>query len=750
VKLDAAALRRGVRSGWVPAVVTLLAAVVALLTHGVSVVDVARFSAYVLLGLALPGLVLWRLLVHRPGSTLVGDTVYGITLAIAVELVVYVACGHAGHPGWARVWPLVPLALFLVPACRRRVWRRAAAPQPLWWSWGMAGLLVFALTVLTKVAWAVSPLTSEALRRPYVDIPYQLSLVSALSRRVKADLPFVQGEPLYYHWFDHAHLAAEAHATAIEPVVLLSRLDMILVVAVVLVGSATLAQRVSRSPLAGLVATGVLTLGGSALIWPHFTPLFLNTSAYISPTTTFACAVLVGCVAITVELVDPDSPGPPTAWVAAALLVAASSGAKGSALPVLLAGWVSLLLMALLLRRRVNWPALGLLALGVLAFLAAQKYVYGPSKQGTAVLPFGLGGYIAHDYGLVEDPGDASVGLRGVVVTTYLVIRLSSMVAIAGLFTPRTWRHPWAHFLVGAVVGGAGATMMLDSATRNQVYFLLVTPVFVATAVGWGLVELLRRVSRPVAVKVLLGFLAAGALTSLALLFAEPQPYADSDVTLPWFVAETLLLAVVTVVIAVVMVVLARSRPAWRHAAPLACAAFVVGLGVVTGPLHALDITEKVSADDRPSIPEEPEIALGGIQSARWLRDHSSPDAVVATNSHCRFPAPRRCDHRAFWISAYSERQVLVEGWSYTSRSSDEAAKQGLSVPFMDFWDQDLLTLNNLALIHPTRQRLERLHRHHGVTWLFVDKRYQADLPALKRLTKKRMETENYAVFELR
>ena len=235
MKLDVAALPQRARSGWIPAGITVVAVAVALLTHGISVSETLRFAAYCVLGLVLPGLVLWRLLVPRAGSPLLADAVFGTSLAIAVELFVYVAFAHEGHPGLAVLWPVVPLALLLVPACRRRVWRRAQA-QPIWWSWGMGALVVLALVVLDKVAWERAPLSSEGLRSPYVDIPYHLSLVSGLSRNVKTDLPFVEGEPLYYHWFNHAHVAAERHATGIEPVLLMSRLDMVLIVGIVLLG----------------------------------------------------------------------------------------------------------------------------------------------------------------------------------------------------------------------------------------------------------------------------------------------------------------------------------------------------------------------------------------------------------------------------------------------------------------------------------------------------------------------------------
>ena len=105
---------------------------------------------------------------------------------------------------------------------------------------------------------------------------------------------------------------------------------MLIPVVLVLLGSGLIAQRVARSPLAGVVAIGVLTLGGSAVLWPHFAPIFLTTSTYLSPTTPFGCAILTGCIAITIEIVDPDDRPPPTAWIAAVLLIGASAGAKGT------------------------------------------------------------------------------------------------------------------------------------------------------------------------------------------------------------------------------------------------------------------------------------------------------------------------------------------------------------------------------------------------------------------------------------
>jgi len=750
MKPSAPALRRLVRSGWVPLALTTMATTATLWFQGVSVGEIVRFGTYCTLGLVLPGLVLWRLLVSRAGGNLVADAVFGTSLALAVELVVYFSCAHLGRPEVAWLWPVLPIAGSLVRGVRPWVWRRAER-QPVWWSWAVAGLLMLSVAVMARLIWASAALTSVGLRKPYVDIPYHLSLVAGLSRRVSTDLPFVEGEPLYYHWFTHAHLAAERHATGIEPIVLISRLDMLLLVGIVLLGAAAVAQRVSRSALAGLVATGVLTLGSSALLWPQFEPLFLTTLLYLSPTTPFACAILVGCIAISVELLDTDVGTPRTAWVTAIILLAASSGAKGPALPVLLAGWVSVILMALLLRRRVHWPAIGLALIGLSYLLLAKKLVYGDSAQGIGLLPFGLGSRLARSQGLPSEATGGSLGLRATVGSLYVLIRISCLIAVLGLFTRKNWRVPQAHFLVGSIVGGVGATLLLDSSTRNQVYFLLVTPVFVAAVTGWGFAELLQRVASPIGARVAVGFLAVGVATSLVLLNTPPEAFErDEGVTLVDLLTQPLVVLGLLLVLATALLVVARSRGRpWNGTASLACASLVIGLGLSGGPLRAGDISLFSPKDEAAATATVPVIGVGGISAARWLRAHSSPDAVVATNSHCLAPLPRRCDHRAFWIAGYSERQILLEGWSYATRAWELAEKEGVSEPLLPFWHPGRQRENDQAFLAPTRARLQRLHDRHGVDWLFVDKRFPVRLRALEKFADLRLDERSYAIFRI-
>jgi hypothetical protein len=107
----------------------------------------------------------------------------------------------------------------------------------------------------------------------------------------------------------------------------------------------------------------------------------------------------------------------------------------------------------------------------------------------------------------------------------------------------------------------------------------------------------------------------------------------------------------------------------------------------------------------------------GGAEAARYIRDHSAVTDRLATNSHCT-PVydPDRCDTRNFWLSAYAERRVLVEGWAYTPTA--QSGKNAMNGPF---WDPSLLALNDKAFRDPTKPTLDYLWTKYGVRWLVYD-----------------------------
>lgn len=194
----------------------------------------------------------------------------------------------------------------------------------------------------------------------------------------------------------------------------------------------------------------------------------------------------------------------------------------------------------------------------------------------------------------------------------------------------------------------------------------------------------------------------------------------------------------------VLLASVAPDRPALRGAGPLLIIALVMGFSLpnVATLLASPFVGERLSGETIPG---------DGVAAARWLRDHSDTGDVVATNLHCRglLHRPEVCDARHFWVSGYSERRMVVEGWAYTQRATASAMELGVSDRTVPFWDQTLLALNDLAFSHPTPAVLAALQDQLGVRWLFADLT-GADSDALVRMADLRYREGTFAVYELR
>jgi hypothetical protein len=747
--LVAARLRRSV-AALVPVALALLFTAISLHHSQVAGRDVVVFTGYVVLGLALPGFVLWRLLVSHGTWSLVADLACGASLAYATELATYMVCAHFDHPGVAFLWPVVPVGVSLLPRWRTQVWRRPEAITPLWVPWSLSSLVVYAVALLTRQVWDPSPLSGRAVRAPYIDIPYHLSLIGALSRHVPVDIPAVTGEPLYYHWFVHADLAAARHATGIEPLVLLTRLGPLAMMVVVIVGVAALSHRLTGSWIAGITASVLLCCAGGAALSQDFGELFLSSRIFVSPTTIFAMALLIATAAATFELLRP---GPSTRWtyglwLVLALMLAAVSGAKGSLLPIVLAGYLCAVLMALLFQRRLDRAALGMLGIGVVWFLLAQKFIYGGSSQGTATQPFAIGERVAVNLHLAAS-GHVSLRLAIAVSALYLGCRVTFWSGAAGLFTRDVWKDPRAHFVVGTSLAGIGAVVALGSASLNEVYFLLVAPPVLAISSAWGFSVLAKRLPRAVAVRVLSVSVPVGIGVGFVFrdLYGLQHPLTMS-------LARAFLPAVAAISLCVLagLVIALTSGHHRRLATMLALTSAVAALGLPQAIADGTNIVTSPHAQFRQTGQDKlvPYIGVGGIGAARWLRDHSAVSDLVATNVHCLHPHAAACDHRTTWIAAFTERQMLLEGWAYTFRSAGEAAKQNVPVALVAFWRPSELENNDLAFEVPTAARIAVLRQRYGVAWMFADTRYPVDLTALRAVADLKYHVGVYDVFKLR
>ncbi|MGS2648955.1 hypothetical protein, partial [Streptosporangium sp. LJ11] len=176
----------------------------------------------------------------------------------AVEVFAYIGARAVGVPLLVLVWPIGTCLLFLAVPRLRRHWRASPRREraPLWWSWSVASIFTYLLLWSAVSFFGTHALVWPALGSSSVDMPFHLALVGELRHHMPPTVPMVAGEPLFYHWFVYAHLAAVSWVTGVEPLVLLLRLGALPMLAafVVLVGMT--GRRVTGSWAGALLAVG--------------------------------------------------------------------------------------------------------------------------------------------------------------------------------------------------------------------------------------------------------------------------------------------------------------------------------------------------------------------------------------------------------------------------------------------------------------------------------------------------------------
>lgn len=678
-----------------------------------------RAGLGVLLTQVLPGFVLWRALRPRRGW-LVEDLALGAACGAALAVPAQVVSLVAGFGPLRWLLPLaVAVVLMAVPGSRQRVlgaqWR--ALP---WW-WGPAVGLVGVKAVSVGVSIFSQPMTPvHGWMRQYIDLPYHLALAGELAHHFPPHQPQVAAEPLHYHWLSYAWMAqvGSTSGTGLD-VVLLRFMPVYVAILLTLVIAAT-ALRLSRLPAAGPVAAGTAMLLGALPLWGSAETSFLPMTP-LSPTLGFGAVVVCPAIALLALRWRAEAP-PGSIWVLA-LLVTVAGGAKGSFVPVLLAGCVTALAVALLLRsatRRV--VALDTAMVGVVLVLLLSLVFHG--NEG--------GMKLTHFTALATSRGSKIIGTAAVSrgdlpkleVLLGAALVLPGMAAVVGLLRQRTTaRDPMSWFLLGSSAAGVGAVLLLLHPSESQFYFTKSAGVMLALAVGCGLSQLVADVRARSWLPVVAGALGGWWLIGVAGHFgvraqSSPQPVERALLAMLLLVGGLALLAFGIVVVSML---LGRRGNADPVATGRRGAGFTVCLlvGLLVAGSAAAAAHPRFTGTKLLGGPNQPDsVSAGQLAAARYLHDRAGPDDVVMTNRHCRVPRGRICDHRVFWIAAYAERRVLVEGWAYTAKANSA----GGGAPFKGpFWDPALLRLNDGFFTDPTQAAARQLWAL-GVRWAFVDR----------------------------
>jgi hypothetical protein len=738
---------------WLPLAATLTYLMGVLLAADTAPSDLLRYAAYVLLALLVPGTLVYRALRGTP-HTLVEDVAMGAVVGLVLELPAWALASVFDLRAWLWAWPLAVVAAFAAVPQLRRHWRvRGYATVPVGWSWSVGGIVAFFTTYLSSTFLERNPIlpTSEDTRQ-YVDLAYQLSLAGEAKHHIPLHVPQVADEPLFYHWFGYAHMASTSLIGHIDLPVVALRLTIPALCAAAVVLTAVVGWRVSGKPYAGAVAAALFFGVGEFNFTDPVTMPFGTQAGFViwhGMSMIYSWVLLIGLVAVLADRIDgrPDHERPVPAlgggaYALAALLLFASSGAKASSLPVVAVALAVTAVAVLVSRRSIPWSVVALGLLTVAAQLFAVAALFRFQSYGLALDPF----WSFERFWSPAAVHPTVVGVLAVVVAFLVNMQLRAAGIIVFTWLRRGRLEPVAWFLLGGAVAGPAIYLALRQAADGNQYFTRAGFTFAVLLSAWGYVLAYERarLSREGA-----WLLAASSAVFVAVLVALESRFAETGASTPGATASSLdpllpllrwamVLAAVGLGLAAVWVALRRSLPALRGRGAVVAMTAVLLAGA---PGLVMDMRKSHAVPNGGAFGTV-SLPASRVDAARWVRDHSRPSDVVATNVHC-LPASlsEGCDPRSFWLSAYSERRVLVEGWAFAPRVSASGSSA--------FWDPELLRRNDDAFTAPTETGLADLRAFEGVRWLVADRLGMTESTLLRSLARLRYENDRIAVYEL-
>ncbi|GAB3873018.1 hypothetical protein GCM10027610_139440 [Dactylosporangium cerinum] len=744
--------------------------------YGVPVLTTAIFTGYLALGIVLPGLLLWRAVRGRPGW-LVEDVAAGLAVGYSCEVMAYIGARAIGLPLLVAAWPIATIATFLLVPGLRRHWRRTDREDektPFWFSAILSGSALVLFFWSAVRFFRTHDVAGRAMLSPDGDSPFHLALVGEAKHHLPLVSPWLPEQPVLYHWFVYAEMASTSWITGIEPQVLLVRLSPLPMVFGFLLLMAVLGKRLTGTWWAGAAAavTTYFVLTPTPYQWrldgwfaafgtnAYEDGSSLRAQMWTSPTQTFG-AILFAALALV--LVDVLTGANRRHWFLVVLLTAAVTGGKATFLPMLLAGLLLVVAVRLLTRRRVR-PAV-LIAVGIafagLAF--AQFVLFGGAAQGLAIDPLHFARISGAPYtATFALPGHGSTGRLILVTLITFACWACIWPGVLGLAGLARRRRPDLKIsadpvvlMLGIGLSGIGALLVFGHEGGAEGWFMVSGRPYLSLAAVVGLAMI-----TPAGVpnRRMLTWVYGAILTGAAILIVvreftpkwTPLPartggVAPTAVHLVWpYLAVLALLGVAAWFV----------RRSSFPAKGTACASLLAGVCLVTALLHLFDTSREAGHTGWRGVQQyAPFIPDGTPEAGRWLRDHSDPGDLVATNAHCLSAtgAPQgECDNRHFAFSAYSERRFLIEGWGFTNRTHQVAAETGINAVYAPYWDPQLLADNDAAFSAPSAQTIGKLRDQYRVRWLFVDEARDTPASTLGDFAQLRHRSGQIAVYEIR
>lgn len=731
---------------------------VTLLVSGATVGEVFLFLAFQGAYALVPGLVSNFALLERPRS-LVDALAVAWALGLALQIGCFVLAAAVGQRWFFTAFPLALLLAAAPLLWRRRTslsWplpaslRSAVSPMA---SGVAVSVSVLASLVVFLALFAPSPLPRAIQSASYYpDLISNVSLAAELLHHWPFMSPSVSGVALHYNIFTNVDMAATAQVTHLALANIVMRLQPAFLVGVIAVQLYALGRKVGGSPAAGW-ATLVLGLFAGEL---NFSQIDLAGGGIPVLGGLYSASYQIGAVfflAIAIVLVERLRPARRGSrsheWLALAILTLGATGAKASVLPVL-AGGLALFVIGQALARRsssvgaTTREGVGALAIVLAAGALGYVLVYRGGGHGQTLEPLDFLSYtgFASLYRHASHSPAYLLALCAAAAATvcWLLASLLGAVFVRDRWWPRSSCSSPERLLMCMLVASIVPFALFAVPGDSEVYYIVYGFLAASVVSAAGLTSFLRtlRPSRRDAIRAGLPCALAVPIVVLALR-AERSPAA----LVP---AYAVLAAAVALSAARLGRRLARTAAGARGDALAAGAVIVICLTAVSESVRLTSPTIGRWLDGAPAYAASGSDTDRGItadllKGLLWVRDHTSPSAVIAVNNH---ELGGDGGSNYYYYSAFTERRVFLESWEETPQGYRYLSLGRSGSPF-----PRLLAINNAALLRGSRAAISLLHDRYGVRYIVIDRLHGPASAKLARLAHLVYENPAVAVFRI-
>jgi hypothetical protein len=747
------------------------------LLSGVAIGEAARFLAFELFYVLLPGCLLYVLLSPRPGGWL-RVLAIGWPCGYAIEVGAFAASAVLHARGLFTLLPFaaaVAGALSLIGARGRERWdalRRGLRDRPSSSmrveAMAVAFVIGAGLVLLALAYFASYPLPAHAHGVFYFpDNVWDISWVADARHHWPITEPSVAGLPAHYYTAVFMHIAAINQVTGVPIATVVLRLFPSMAIVVMGLQLWTLSRSLGSSRWIGPAAVALLLVVEDLNLDPSrpwaFAMEIFNVIP-LSPTyalgTVFFLGLLMlvqpwlhGTDAIGSTRRSPQAGSAPRGSVGQLILmivlVLGGGVTKTSAIADFLGGLGLLWLWCLFSGRSSRVLTYGLVV-SAGCFLAIYLLVLrGGAAGNLRVHPLTFMQFTVFAPAFI---GNATVwpSLAGHSFIWLALLLCAVAVTILCAFTPilgagwllRRPRVTSPFTLLCVAIFGVSFAIYLTASSPGDGpgYFLIFGYIAMVPLAARGLVELLEAVPserrRSLAV-------ACAAVLVAGLAVAESSRALRGSAQAAWYVWYALAYGALACVVGIAVLGL------WRVLAPVApsraermfacCLPLLLTLGLVQ-PLTQMVprvwgtiFHERISQADTGSHEGITAALYGGLV---WVRDHTRPCDVLAVNNH--YASTNRVSSIYFYYSAFTERRILLESWSFTPRG----LTGGLPYPAR-------LALNDMAVVHGSAPALRALARD-GVSYVLIDKTHGGGASEPASVSRLVFENSALSVYRLR